>query len=100
MRFNKNTIIKRLNRQPYFYLIKNFEKKPELLKDKILQFSKNFKKIRKQNQKGHLILEIKPNEKKIKFFKKKKKNKIRIEVPSNQSRWVNPFRWTSTRSTT
>ena len=55
MRFNKNTIIKRLNRQPYFYLIKNFEKKPELLKDKILQFSKNFKKIRKQNQKGHLI---------------------------------------------
>ena len=73
MRFNKNTIIKRLNRQPYFYLIKNFEKKPELLKDKILQFSKNFKKIRKQNQKGHLILEIKPNEKKIKFFKKKKK---------------------------
>tara|TARA_B100001093_G_C26839913_1_gene1020064 strand:+ start:75 stop:848 length:774 start_codon:yes stop_codon:yes gene_type:complete len=73
MKFDKNSLIKKLNRYPYFYLIKNFEKKPELLKDKILEFSKNFNRIREQNKKGHLILEIKPNEKKIKLFKKKKK---------------------------
>lgn len=74
MLIRKKDIIKKLNKPPYYLLIKNFEKKPDLLKDKLLKFSKNFGKIRKQNKKGHIILEIKPNNKKIKKYKKKKKN--------------------------
>jgi len=70
----KTNIIKQLNKKPYFYLIKNFEKKPNLLKEKILKFSKNFKKIRKQNKKGSIILEIKPDTAKIKSLKNKNKN--------------------------
>ena len=74
MNVNKSKIINILNKEPYFLLIKNFERNPHLLKKKIIDFSKVFKKIRKQDSKGNIILEIKPNEKKIKIFKKKRKN--------------------------
>ena len=72
MNIDKIKIIKKLNKHPYYYLIKNFEKEPILLKNKILQFSKKFKKIRKQDNKKNIILEIKPDIKKIKKYKKEK----------------------------
>ena len=62
-----------LDKDKYHLIIKNFSKSPSQMKKNIINFSKVFGKLLKQDKYGKLIAEITPNVKKI----KKKESNLR-----------------------
>ncbi len=63
-----------LDKNQYHLIIKNFGKTPKKIKSNIINFSKAFGKILKQDKYGKQFAEITPNIKKIKKKKEKKKD--------------------------
>lgn len=71
-----------LDKDKYHLIIKNFGKTPKKIKRNIIDFSKKFGKIIKQDKFGKYFAEITPDIKKI---KKKKKNKKEIKLRYHQT---------------
>ena len=79
----KKHVIEKLNKPPFFKVLKNNSKDQDLKKSFYKEATK-LGKIRVQNNKRSKIIEITPDIKKIKKLKlKKKKDKKGIKIPSN-----------------
>ena len=67
----KSNILKKIDKYPYFKIIKISQKKNLKLKNDFFSFAKQLGKVRSQNNKKEKIIEIKPNLKKINLLKKR-----------------------------
>tara|TARA_X000001036_G_C20280138_1_gene643987 strand:- start:50 stop:484 length:435 start_codon:yes stop_codon:yes gene_type:complete len=67
----KSNILKKIDKYPYFKILKISQKKNLKLKNDFFSFAKQLGKVRSQNNKKEKIIEIKPNLKKINLLKKR-----------------------------